>query len=74
MTDGGESVEPGAQSAKALGIRGWCRHRVKLVVEPLELFRLPEAREGVPLEALEDFVVPEAALGIRLAVMVRVCL
>ena len=48
--------------------------RVKLVVELLELFRLPEAREGVPLEALEDFVVPEAALGIRLAVMVRVCL
>ena len=63
MTDGGEFVEPGSQLAKALGIRGWCRHGVKLVVEPLELFRLPEAREGVPLEALEDFSGPRGSTG-----------
>ena len=59
-----QSVWPKAQLAKAWGTKGPSRYGVKLVVEPLELLRLPEARGEVPLEALEDFLVPEAALGI----------
>ena len=66
MTENAESVEPRAQAqlAKAWGTRGSSRCSVKLVAEPLELLRLPEARGEVPLETLEDFLVPEAALGI----------
>ena len=58
VTDDAESVEPEAQLARVWGTRGSSRYGVKLVVEPLELLRLPEARGEVPLEALEDFPVP----------------
>ena len=58
MTDDAESVEPKARLATVWGTRGSSRYGVKLVVEPLELLRLPEARGEVPLEALEDFLVP----------------
>ena len=58
MTGGAESVKPKAQLARVWGTRGLSRCGVKLVVEPLELLRLPEARGEVPLEALEDFPVP----------------
>ena len=64
MTDGAESVEPKAQLARVWGTRGSSRYGVKLVVEPLELLRLAEARGKVPFKALEDFLVPEATLGI----------
>ena len=64
MTDDAESMEPKAQLAKAWETRRPSRCGVKLVVEPRELLRLPEARGEVPLEALEDFPVPEAALSI----------
>ena len=57
VTDDAESVEPKAQLARVWGTRGSSRYGVKLVVEPLELLRLPEARGEVPLEALEDFPV-----------------
>ena len=57
VTDDAESVEPKAQLARVWGTRGLSRYGVKLVVEPLELLRLPEARGEVPLEALEDFPV-----------------
>ena len=58
MTDDADSVEPEAQLARVWGSRGSSRYWVKLVVDPLELLRLPEARGKVPLEALEDFPVP----------------
>ena len=58
MTGGAESVKPEAQLARVWGTRGSSRYGVKLVVEPLELLRLPEARGEVPLEALDNFPVP----------------
>ena len=50
VTGGAKSVEPKAQLARVWGTRGSSRYGVKLVVEPLELLRLPEARGEVPLE------------------------
>ena len=58
MTDDAESVEPKTHLAKVWRTRGSSRYGVKLVIEPLELLRLLEARGEVPVEALEDFPVP----------------